>query len=138
MTALAVSLARPVARGLLPIEQAEAALAMAILKAERDGTQEGYADFDDRFRFDCHLLQLRLDHEWNQLAQTRHAIAAVLAPMIRKHRPWNHLMAEAHSVNGQNGFALTEAAVAELVEERVWLSLPRAPKPSFRRRPRYG
>lgn len=127
--ALAVELARPVVRSLLPLASAEAALALALVREERAGTSPGAGSFDEKWRIDCHILRLNVEIQEDARDKAIEAIARVIKPMIRAHLPWNHLLAAAHDINGRTGFLLLEPEVAKIVETEVWFALPPAPHP---------
>jgi hypothetical protein len=124
---LAQELGKPVARGLLPLEQAFAACIVATVEAERAGETEGYRSADI-VSLQRHLVVIHAERETQRRDLAAHKICRLLAPMIALRRPWGALMAEAHGVNGASGFPLTEAEVSELVETEVWFALPRAPR----------
>ena len=125
--AMAKSLARPVARGDLPLGQAHAALIVATLREHRAGTLGPYkvADIYSGLR---HVLQLHLDKEDIRRELASYRAARVIAPMIAQHKPWGELMSEAHGVNGAADFPLSEPEVNDLVHTEVFYSLPPAPR----------
>jgi hypothetical protein len=122
---LPASLARPVARGYLPLEQAYAALIAATLQEERSGALGPY-DPVNIVRGLRHVLELHLHREavWRGLAANR--VPWTVKRLIRQRKPSNVLLAEAHGVNGASGFPLLEAEVSDVVENEVWWALPQA------------
>lgn len=64
----------------------------------------------------------------HERANVERAIKVMLRPLIAERRPWNVLMAEAHEINGGNGFPLAEADVSEIVRTEVHFALPPAPR----------
>ena len=120
-------LARPVARGWLPLGQAYADLLVTTLREERSG-ELGQRTASDVFRFKRFVLQtevarLEIDRD---LAALR--IRRAIRPMIGIRRPSGAVFAEAHGVNGDAGFPLTEDEVADIVREQMWHALPPAPR----------
>lgn len=128
IAALAASLGKPVAQGLLSFEQAEAALAAATARAMREGTLQGNGTLEERFHAYRHVMGLHARNYEAKCELVTGAIKRLLQPMIVQRRPWNELLAEAHEINGSDGFPLTEREVGDVVETEVWFSLPRAPK----------
>jgi hypothetical protein len=119
-------LARPVARGWLPLEQAYADLLVTTLREERSG-ELGQRTAPDVFRFKRFLLQTEVTRLEVARDLASHRICRLIKPMIALRKPWGSLMAEAHNLNGEAGFPLTESEVTELVETEVWWALPQAP-----------
>jgi hypothetical protein len=130
---MASEMGRPVAAGVLPLEQAYAACINATLNAERCGHLGGY-QANDVIRFQRHLLGQAVTREETRRAITAHRIKRVVAPLIATHQPRNVLLAEAHGVNGQENLPLTEGEVEDLVTTEVWYSLP-WPRRARRRAP---
>jgi hypothetical protein len=83
-----------------------------------------YHDPVDVYRIAQHILTLRLAdmHARRELA-ARH-IKRLIEPMIGARKPSRALLAEAHGINGEEGFPLTEDEVADVVRDEVWWSLP--------------
>lgn len=123
--AIAGDLGRAVARGTLSASDAYAAIAIAALKLP-DGEELLPQAWE------CLVGHAR----WHvrERARTARLISQVITPMIQERRPKNALLAEAHGVNGQRSFLLTEDEVNEAAAEAVWQSLPEAPR-SRRRGP---
>lgn len=120
----AASLARPVARGHLPLGHADASLITHTLRAERDGTLGPY-QAAHVVKGLLHTLRLRLEAERVQRDLAAHRIRRLLRPLIALHKPWATLMAEAHGDNGEAGFPLAEAEVSDIVATEVFFALPR-------------
>lgn len=136
VAALATSLARPVVRGLMPLEHAEAAVAAACGKAARDGTLAGNGDVADAIRIATHILHCTLTNHDTAVVLTSAAIDRVITPMIEKGVLIGRIRAEAHNVNADRGTLMTEAQVEETVKTVLCRIEPRvrAPKrPSLRR-----
>ena len=127
IAALIKSFARPVTRGLLPIEHAEAAVVVALT---RDKTVN---DINDGIRLWTHILWQCIRNAEDQRTEARGAIKHSLRGLIRLRTPWPRMMAEAHDINGAQDFPLTESEVADVVKTEVYYALPAAP-----RRPRHG
>ena len=121
--AMPAEMAAPVARGHMPLEHAYAALLATTVAAERSGQLEPYKA-PDVFRLQKHLLGQRLDAELCRRALAEHRIARRLKPLIASHKPFNALFAEAHDVNGTDGFPLEEAEVNDIVKTEIYWSLP--------------
>lgn len=60
--------------------------------------------------------------------ETARAIKCAIKPMIGERAAWGALMAQAHDVNGANGFPLVEADVNDIVRTEVFYALPAAPR----------
>lgn len=113
---LAASLARPVARGYLTLTEAHLALLEAALQAERDGSPYDPLLVYGGLR---HILELHLE----QLETTR-AVAEMrmkrrLRPLIALRKPRHVLLAEAHDVNGSEGFPFPEEDVTDITVAEV-------------------
>ena len=120
---LAASLARPVARGWLSPSDAMGSLAAFTFTAKRKGGLGPYKP-EDVFGTLCHTLDQRLKSETERRELARLRIRRLLRPMIGTRKPWRALMAEAHGLNGEAAFPLTEGEVGDVVREEVWWSLP--------------
>jgi len=116
--ALAVSLARPVVRGHLTPYQARCAIAAHVSKAER----EGRMDYDpgDVISFSRWLLasQIKRLEERRSLAAAR--IVWRVRPFIGTNRARNVILAEAHDVNGAEGFVFSEDEVTGIVDRELY------------------
>lgn len=107
---LAYSFAKPITRGYLTGSQAYAALAVKAadepeLLAAWETTRSAVALYRDQQR------------------NVAFNIRVAIAPLIGHHKPRNALLAEAHGVNGEAGFWLTEHQVEQIVMEEVRLAL---------------
>jgi hypothetical protein len=120
---LAASLARPVARGYLSQDDAEDSLLVTALRS-----RSGH-DPLDVYRIARHILAQKLADMHARRELAAHHIKRLLEPMIALHKPSRALLAEAHGVNGEEGFPLGEDEVTELAT----LEMHRAT--TFQRRP---
>jgi hypothetical protein len=118
---LARELARPVARGWLTRSEADVALINCALR------RCGKSDAIGVARLAQHSLRQWLRPEEDRRLLARHRIDRTLHPMIARRTPSNHLLAEAHGVNGEMGFPLTEAETTAAVEDQVYWALEPAP-----------
>ena len=118
---LAASLARPVARGYLTRDDADACLLAATLRARRLGWPY---DPVGTYGVARHVLGLRLAAEEQRRDGAASRIRRLLKPMIGMRKMPSALLAEAHGVNGNNDFPLTEEEVTDIVRTEVWWSLP--------------
>lgn len=119
----ALSLARPVARGWLSLTHAHTSLMADAFKAERDGDLDGCQPLDV-WRIGCHLLSQQLERELVRRDVAAAKVRRRLRPLIALRRPRNVLLAEAHDVNGADGFPFTEEEITDLTREAVWFALP--------------
>jgi hypothetical protein len=125
-TGLAASLARPVARGLLAIEHARAAIAVAIIKGVRDGTSPGTGTLEEKLNIDRHIFDLHLQIEAARRERVIGAISRVLRPLIDLRAPRGRLLAEAHDCNADSGFPLFEPEVKEIAKIQVYWGIERS------------
>jgi hypothetical protein len=121
--AIAKGYARPVARGYLPLEHAHAGLIADTLGAERRGELAPYLA-SDVFAGLRHTLKLWLAIEEDRRAVAELHIRQRLRPLIAVRKPRNVLLAEAHGINGEEGFPFSEPEVTDVAAEQVWSSLP--------------
>lgn len=117
--ALAAELAAPVARGDLTLTDADTALILAAFQQHRRGSPHDPADV---FRGCQHILRLYL-----QRHETRRGIAEMkvrrrLRPLIALRKPRNVLLAEAHGVNGAEGFPFQEPEVTTITAREVYFA----------------
>jgi len=119
--ALAEQLANPVVRGYLPAAEAMSAILVAALRYGRATSYEPRGVF----RLCRHLFDLRAERLEIKRAVTEMRIKRRLKPLIAMHKPSNVLLAEAHDVNGTDGFPLDEPEVAEIAHTEMYWSLPR-------------
>lgn len=120
---LARELGRAVARDMLPLEEAYAACINAALEAERTDGLSHYnaSDVCSFLRF---LVQDTAKREDERRMLARHRIRRTLQPLVAMHKPSHILRAEAHGVNGAEGFPLTEPEVDDIVATELWFALP--------------
>jgi hypothetical protein len=118
ISALTTSLVRPVTRGDLPIEQAHAAITMAILQS--NPPPELLAD---KLRIWRHILAMEIDRREVQRATVQGAIVRALRPMIDRRAPKNQLLAEAFNANEDHGSPLTESEVRQIAVSEVARSI---------------
>jgi len=109
---LAAELARPVARGYLTRTEADAALLAGTLRAKREGRLP--YDVRDVFGGLRHILTLNLENEERRRAMTEHRIQRRIYSVIEKRKPSNVVLAEAHDVNGVDGFPFDETDVTTM------------------------
>jgi hypothetical protein len=134
VTALAVQLARPVTRGMLLIEEAEAAIAVSCMQAARAGTLPGAGNVDDVVRIATHILHLNIEQQGNARDLVASAIGRVVKPLIDKFVPIGRLRAEAHDINADHGTLLGESEVEQVVIDALYRARARirsreAPRP---------
>lgn len=109
---LAAALARPVARGHLTRTQADASLLAATLAAKRLGRMP--YDVRDVYRGLRHILTLHLEKEGRRRAMTEHRIQRCIRSVIEAREPSRTVLAEAHHINGADGFPLDEHDVTAM------------------------
>jgi hypothetical protein len=125
--ALAAELANPVARGYLPLCHAYAALLASTVRAERLGELGPYKA-TDVFGLQKHILGLHLDQLMAKRAVTEGRLKHRIRPLIKLRQPRNRVLAEAHDVNGGEGFPFDEPDVNFLALREI----------HFAGRPRHG
>jgi hypothetical protein len=118
--ALAESLARPVVRDLLPLDQAEASVAAAIGRSWRLGLLDEGVDAEGLIDIANHILRLNVDIQESKRDQVVAAITRVLRPLIDQRQPIGRLRAEAHDINAEDGSLLTEAMVEEVIVHALY------------------
>lgn len=119
---LAAELARPVARGYLTRTQADATLLASTLQAKREGRLP--YDVKDVFGGLRHILTLNLEREERRRDMAAYRIRRRLRPLIAVRKPSNVLLAEAHDVNGADGFPFTEADVDDMATTEMYFAMP--------------
>jgi hypothetical protein len=124
--ALAVSLARPVVRGMLPIDHAEAAIAAAIGRAWRIGILPYDTDPEGLIGIANHILRLNIELQENKRDAVISEIMRKVRPLIDKRLPLGRVRAEAHDVNADGGSLLTEAEVEEAIVHMLYQARARA------------
>lgn len=123
--AYARSLAQPIARGLLSLCAAQAGLRATAYRRAREGTLGWNDDPESAFRFLNWLLGRELRAVQARRAVTEMRIGRAIKPLLETGRKSNAIRAEAHDVNGSDGFPLTEEEVEQYVAEQIWWALPR-------------
>jgi hypothetical protein len=118
---LSVSLARPVAAGLLPIGHADATLIGAAVRAARTGTIK--TDAFDYANVLQHILRLNVHEITVRRTLATAAIRRSIAPLIALKSAARRLLAEAHNCNADFGFPLRERDVTEVVGIEVYAAL---------------
>src|SRR4051812_36990334 len=118
--AYARTLAKPVARGLLPLCQAQAAVRVEVYRRARDGTLDGDGDPEGAYRFVNVLLDQHLSTESGRIAETGGRVKRAIKPLIALRRPVNAIRAIAHDINATDGNPLTEPEVDRLVTEQLY------------------
>jgi hypothetical protein len=117
---LAVELARPVARGLLPRSIADATILMTALRC-----CDGRYDPIDTAQIAAFVLRRRARDMTMKRDVAESRIIHSLRPLIARREPKNVLLHAAHDVNGAAGFPLSETEVDSIVATQVWWSLRR-------------
>jgi len=117
---LAKELARPVARGYLTLTEAHAELLLAACQAVR----AGYPDQDAAgiWRLQRHVLGLHLEAEERRRDLAEARMKRRLRPLIALRKPPNVVLAEAHGVNGAEGFPLNEPEVNSIAVAEMYLA----------------
>jgi hypothetical protein len=105
--AIAAELARPVARGYLTLTAAHTALLAGTVRAERLGKLAPYKAADV-YRLQQHILGLHLDRLMAKRAVAEGRLKQRIRPLIALRKPRNVVLAEAHDVNGAEGFPFDE------------------------------
>jgi hypothetical protein len=125
--AIAAELANPVARGYLTITTAHAEMLLSTARAERLGELGPYTAIDV-FRLQKHILGLHLDQLMAKRAIAEGRLKHRIRPLIKLRQPRNRVLAEAHDVNGAEGFPFDEPDVNFLALREI----------HFAGRPRHG
>ena len=140
---LAVSLARPVVRSLLAIDQAYATIAAAVGRGWRLGILET-PEPEGLIEVASHILNLNIEIEEDKRDAAIALISRTIRPLIEKHTPLGRLRAEAHDINADHGSLLTEDEVGQAVVRALYQARarvkgpPAKPKaPVLPPRPRY-
>lgn len=117
--ALAASLAKPVVRGLLPLRQAYATVAVACLRAEREGTLQGNGDALDAMRLVSWSLRGAVRSRADEWCRCAARVDTVVWRLIQRKQPIGGVRAEAHDANADAGGLLTEHQVEEILLEAL-------------------
>jgi hypothetical protein len=123
---IAREMGRPVARGEIPLVQADAAIICDTLAQERAGALDGLKA-PDVVRLKRFLLRQEMERHRVARELAAYRIERFIKPMIAARKPPNALYAEAHGINGAAGFPLSEEEVTDIVRERMYWALPEAP-----------
>ena len=117
---LAISLAKPVVRGHLSPHEARCAIANHVAKTERAGR----LDYDPHhvIQFSRFLLANQIKRLETKRSLTALHIVRRIKPLIETKRPRNVVAAEAHDVNGAEGFPFAEPEVAGIVDREYWFA----------------
>jgi len=121
---MAASLARPVARGYITRTEADAALLASTLAAKRRGKLP--YEVRDVFGGLRHILDLHLEKERVRRMLTEQRIQRRIRPLVALRKPSNAVLAEAHDVNGAEGFPFDEADVTEMTVMQMFWAMPGA------------
>ena len=116
---LAASLAKPVARGWLPLAHAHATLLATALQRHRLGSP--YDPFHV-FKGLRHILDLHLEAEERRRSIAEMRMRRRLRPLIALRKPRNVLLAEAHDVNGAEGFPFDEPDVTTITAREMYFA----------------
>jgi len=111
-------LARPLARGWLNWVQADAALALAAVR--HTGSAD---DWDGVHRILRFLLIQHLKREEARVNAAQGGIWRTVRRLVQDRAPVNRILAEAHDVNGGQGFPLLAIAMAPIIFLACFLSL---------------
>jgi len=123
---LARELGRPVVRGQIRLAHADAALIVETLQQERAGQLQGRHAADE-VSYKRWVLRQEVERQSFDRTRTIVAIERQIKPMIAARRPHNSVLAEAHGVNGADGFPLDEDEVTNVVRTAIFWALPPAP-----------
>jgi len=118
--ALAVELAKPVVRGLLTAYQARCAIAAHVSKAEREGRMD--YDPSDVIQFSRWLLASQVKRLEDKRSVAAARIVWRVRPFIGTNRPRNVILAEAHDVNGAEGFPFSEPEVTGIIDRELYFA----------------
>jgi hypothetical protein len=119
----AQSLGRPLARGYLNPNQAEAAILAFSLRSARDGGLTH--DPIDVARIAQHVARLNAHNIVGERNATIGAIRRAVRPLIEIRASSSRIRAAAHDANGRAGFPLTEAEVEEVAKIEAWRFIQR-------------
>lgn len=117
IAALAASLGKPVARGMLSSDQALATIARQLLNSDEDpALLHSYH----------HVLKLHVAKYRRERDACSAAIHHALKLLLAARQPSRQLLAQAHDINGERGFPLTENEVADKVRDEIHWTMWRA------------
>jgi hypothetical protein len=115
---LAREMARPVARGEIPLAHADAALWVDTLQQERDGAL-GPLYAGDVARFKRWLLRQEVERCQVVRDLAAHRIRRRVKAMVALRKRSNAVLSEAHGVNGEAGFPLSEDEVSDIADTEM-------------------
>jgi hypothetical protein len=123
---IAREMGRPVARGEIPLVQADAAIICDTLAQERAGAL-GTLLAPDVVRLKRHLLRQEMERHRvaRELAAWR--IERLVKSMVLLRKRSNAVLAEAHGVNGSAGFPLSEDEVNDIAHTEMHYGSTPAP-----------
>ena len=121
---LARELARPVARGYLDRREAYATMLVRTVAADRQGKLAPYRA-GDVFAHQTHVFRQHLERLEIQRAVTELRIKRRIKPLVAMRKPTNAVLAEAHDVNGAEGFPFDEADVNTIATTEIYWAMPR-------------
>jgi hypothetical protein len=115
---IAREMGRPVARGEMPLVQADAAIICDTLAQERAGALDGLKA-PDVVRLKRFLLrqEVRRHEVAREIAAWR--IERLVKSMVVLRKRSNAVLAEAHGINGQAGFPLSEEEVNDIAHTEM-------------------
>jgi hypothetical protein len=139
---LPVKLARQVWRGVLSETAALSFIELNAIRAERDGELLPACTLDDKVRIDQHIFEQSLVHHTDLGNATAFNIKTVVRPLIARQQPRGRIRAEAHDINADHDFQLTESMVElviidELQRQRAQKNAAATGHAPYRKR-RYG
>jgi hypothetical protein len=126
MAYFAATLARPVVLGHMTLAAAHAAIIVAIDAGMQKGDLPGNGTLEERVHIDNHILELNIRNAEAEREKATGAIIHALRPLIGIRAPRNRLLAEAHDINADHDFPLTESEVAEITAVAVWQAIQQA------------
>jgi hypothetical protein len=135
---LAVSLARPVVRSMLPLAHAEASIAAAVGRAFRLGLIASPDGPDGVIGVANHILHQNIKSQEDRRSAAVAAIALQVRPLIEQHAAIGRIRAEAHDVNADGGMMLTEDDVESAVVHALYVARAKLQRTKPKPRPRPG
>ncbi len=116
--ALAAELAQPVARGYLTRTEALSTLLFRTLASDR-ANQINRLEPTDVFRLQRHLFFQHLARLETRRAITESRIKNRIWPLMKQRQPRNVVLAEAHDVNGADGFPFDEPDITTIAAREM-------------------
>ena len=117
--ALAAELAQPVARGDLTLTEAHASLLATTLRAVRAGNLAP-ANILHAYKLQQHVLGLHLEQLEHKRAVAEMKVRRRLRPLLALRKPSNVVLAEAHDVNGAEGFPFAEPEITDIAARETY------------------